>query len=126
MRDRMTHLVRHLQHTIISSIETLEGPNGSRFIADHWTRTEGGYGVSCILQEGSVIEKGGVNFSIVASKAPEGMLAHMRARGRDGIGKGKYDMFVAGISLVLHPVNPNAPTVHANYRYFELTEEGGE
>ncbi|KAJ3053012.1 Coproporphyrinogen-III oxidase [Rhizophlyctis rosea] len=125
MRYKMTHLVRSLQKQITSRIESLEGPNGARFLVDKWTRTEGGEGISCIMQDGDVFEKGGVNISIVASKAPEGMLNHMRARKREGIEKGKnYEMFVAGISTVMHPRNPYVPTVHFNYRYFELREEG--
>ncbi|KAJ3037819.1 Coproporphyrinogen-III oxidase [Rhizophlyctis rosea] len=125
MRTKMTHLVRKLQKQITTRLESLEGPDGARFLVDAWQRAEGGEGVSCIMQDGKVFEKGGVNISIVASKAPEGMLNHMRARKREGIEKGKkYEMFVAGISLVMHPRNPYVPTVHANYRYFELREEG--
>ena len=125
MRTKMTHLVRSLQKQITTRIESFEGPTGARFLVDKWTRTEGGEGVSCIMQDGEVFEKAGVNISIVASNAPEGMLNHMRARKREGIEKGKkYEMFVAGISLVMHPRNPYVPTVHANYRYFELREEG--
>ncbi|KNC96670.1 coproporphyrinogen oxidase [Spizellomyces punctatus DAOM BR117] len=126
MSAKMEQLVRHLQHKITSAVEELEGPNGGRFFHDAWIREEGGEGVSCVLQDGKVFEKAGVNISIVASKAPEGMLQHMRARKREGIDKGPYNMFVAGISLVMHPHNPMAPTVHANYRYFELVEENGD
>ncbi|KAJ3282860.1 Coproporphyrinogen-III oxidase [Borealophlyctis nickersoniae] len=122
----MEHLVRRLQGEIITAMEDLEGPSGCRFVRDAWVRAEGGEGISSILQNGRVFEKAGVNISVVASKAPEGMLAHMRARKRGGLDKGPYDMFVAGISLVLHPHNPMAPTMHANYRYFELVEEGGD
>ncbi|KAJ3186236.1 Coproporphyrinogen-III oxidase [Gaertneriomyces sp. JEL0708] len=126
MSNKMEALVRRLQKEIVAALEEVEGSDGKRFWRDSWVRAEGGEGISCVLQDGKVFEKAGVNISIVASKAPEQMLAHMRARKREGIEKGPYDMFVAGISLVIHPVNPMAPTVHANYRYFELVEEGGD
>ncbi|KAI8817565.1 Coproporphyrinogen III oxidase [Fimicolochytrium jonesii] len=122
----MADFVQNLQSEITAAVEEAEGPDGGRFFRDSWVRKEGGVGISCIMQDGKVFEKAGVNISIIASKAPEQMLAHMRARKREGIDKGPYNMFVAGISLVLHPHNPMAPTVHANYRYFELVEEGGD
>ncbi|KAJ3011514.1 Coproporphyrinogen-III oxidase [Thoreauomyces humboldtii] len=126
MSAKMEALVRRLQEEITAAVEEVEGPNGGTFFRDSWKRAEGGVGASCVLQNGRVFEKAGVNISIIASKAPEGMLAHMRARKREGIDKGPYNMFVAGISLVMHPHNPMAPTVHANYRYFELVEEDGD
>ncbi|KAJ3184544.1 Coproporphyrinogen-III oxidase [Geranomyces variabilis] len=126
MSKKMETLVRRLQNQITAAIEELEGPDGGKFFRDSWVRAEGGVGSSCVLQSGKVFEKAGVNISIIASKAPEGMLQHMRARKRTGIEKGPYNMFVAGISLVMHPHNPMCPTVHANYRYFELVDEDGD
>ena len=78
--------------------------------------------MSCVLQNGQVFEKAGVNVSVIRSPAPESMIKQMRARKLESLGEGPFDMFVAGISLVLHPHNPMAPTVHLNYRYFELID----
>ena len=79
----------------------------------------GGYGCSAVLQEGRVFEKAGVNYTILASPAPKGMLKQMRARKPMGLkDDADYDMFVAGVSMVIHPHNPFCPTFHANYRYF--------
>ena len=118
----MAAFVQKLQHEITSGLEQVEGPEGGRFFHDHWTRPEGGHGTSCVLQNGKVFEKAGVNVSIIKSPAPEAMVKQMRARKLENLGAGPYDMFVAGISLVLHPHNPMAPTVHLNYRYFELVD----
>jgi coproporphyrinogen III oxidase len=124
---RMENLVKRLQIELSEAIEKVEGPSGSRFIPDSWQRKEGGYGISSVLQEGRVFEKAGVNISIIQSPAPKAMLAQMRARKNDRIQDDKeYNMFVAGISTVMHPHNPMVPTFHANYRYFELREEGSD
>lgn len=125
--NRMESLVNRLQADLTSALESVEGQNGSKFIADRWTRDEGGYGTSCVLQNGRVFEKAGVNISIIASPAPPAMLKQMRARKPGSISDSKeYEMFVAGLSTVCHPHNPFAPTFHANYRYFELKEKGSQ
>lgn len=118
----MAAFVWKLQNEIVTGLEGVEGPQGGKFLRDSWTRKEGGKGMSCVLQDGKVFEKAGVNVSVIESPAPEGMLNQMRARKVSGLGAGPYNMFVAGISLVLHPHNPMAPTVHLNYRYFELID----
>ncbi|KAL2912484.1 Coproporphyrinogen-III oxidase [Polyrhizophydium stewartii] len=121
MSTRMEALVKKIQSDMTSALEELEGPSGGRFLHDSWTRKEGGFGTSCVLQDGRVFEKAGVSISIISSPAPKTMLAHMRARNREGLDpNGDYKMFVAGVSMVVHPHNPMAPTFHANYRYFEL------
>jgi coproporphyrinogen III oxidase len=118
----MAAFVWKMQNEIVNGLEGVEGPQGGKFFRDSWTRKEGGKGMSCVLQDGKVFEKAGVNVSVIESPAPEGMLNQMRARKVTGLGAGPYNMFVAGISLVLHPHNPMAPTVHLNYRYFELID----
>jgi coproporphyrinogen III oxidase len=119
----MAQFVQTLQKQIVSGLEELEGPQGGRFFFDTWTRPEGGHGTSCVLQNGKVFEKAGVNISIIKSKAPVAMIKQMRARKLDFLDETKqYDFSVAGISMVLHPHNPMAPTCHLNYRYFELID----
>ncbi|KAI8814323.1 Coproporphyrinogen III oxidase [Cladochytrium replicatum] len=112
--------VRKTQNDIVHAIEELEGPSGGRFKRDSWIRKEGGEGLTCVLQDGKVFQKAGVAVSVIHSIAPDGMLTQMRAKKNPNLGKGPFKMFVGGISLVMHPHNPNAPTVHMNYRYFEL------
>lgn len=71
-----------------------------------------------MLQDGKVFEKAGVNYSVIRSPAPKQMLERMRSKPSSKIAEGKeYDMFVAGVSMVVHPINPFAPTFHANYRF---------
>jgi len=74
----------------------------------------------------TVLEKAGVNVSVVYGTLPPRAIAQMRADHSDlpydpESGK-SLPFFAAGISLVIHPRNPHCPTVHANYRYFEITE----
>ncbi|KAI8903280.1 Coproporphyrinogen III oxidase [Gorgonomyces haynaldii] len=128
MSQKMENLVTRLQSDFTHQLEALEGPEGSKFLHDRWQRKEGGYGTSMVLQGGRVFEKAGVNVSIIQSPAPKRMLEQMRARKSDkiDIDSKEYDMFVAGISTVVHPHNPMAPTFHANYRYFELKEKGSD
>jgi coproporphyrinogen III oxidase len=111
-----------------------------KFREDKWTRKEGGWGRSRVLQapgpiEGGsemsaserVFEKAGVNVSVVHGMLPESAVLQMKSRGVGGnsttfsSGKGPFPFFACGMSLVLHPSNPHAPTAHANYRYFEVT-----
>lgn len=121
----MEQLVQDIQLEMTSALEQMEGEHGGRFIFDKWNRKEGGFGCSAVLQEGQVFEKAGVNVSIIESPAPKQMLNHMRARKLSNLDVDKeYDMFVAGVSMVVHPHNPMCPTFHANYRYFELRPKG--
>jgi len=125
MRSQVSTYIKSLQVHIVEALESLD--KNAPFKRDAWTRTEGGEGISCVLASGEVLEKAGVNISIVHGKLPPAAIKQMRAD-HDEI---PYDpesgrslpFFAAGISLVIHPKNPHAPTVHANYRYFEITEE---
>jgi coproporphyrinogen III oxidase len=122
----MPEYLKDLQRRIVRDLERLEGPDGKQFILDSWTRAEGGEGISCVLQDGKTFEKAGVNVSVVHGPLPPAMEKQMRARKIEGLGEGPFRMFATGLSLVIHPHNPNAPTAHANYRYFELRDAKGE
>ena len=119
MTKKMTALVVALQSRIVRELENVDG---KKFTVDKWSRKEGGYGISCILQEGNVFEKAGVNVSVVHGTLPKAAVDQMKARKKNLDGDGPQPFFAAGISLVLHPHNPMAPTVHLNYRYFELLD----
>jgi coproporphyrinogen III oxidase len=124
---KMEAFVKHIQANMISKVQELEGPLGSKFTVDEWTRAEGGYGSTAVLQNSTIFEKAGVNYSVISSNAPKPMLEQMRARKPLNISDNEnYKMFVAGVSMVMHPHNPMAPTFHANYRYFELRTENSD
>lgn len=123
MRERMSAYIERLQGEIVTGLSSLDP--SSEFQWDHWERASGGSGTSCILQDGAVFEKAGVNVSIVHGHLPPAAVSQMRHRldeDRFGWWDGKSELpfFACGISLVVHPHNPYAPTVHLNYRYFEI------
>ena len=106
-----------LQSRIVNALEDVDG---KPFLRDEWTRPEGGGGVSRLVEEGNVFERGGVNFSHVtgASLPPSAMASRPELAGRG--------WEAMGVSLVLHPRNPYAPTVHMNVRFFTTHAEGQE
>ncbi|KAF8344219.1 Coproporphyrinogen III oxidase [Cantharellus anzutake] len=125
MRNRMKAYIIHLQNRIIEAFESLD-PNAP-FKRDKWNRKEGGLGISATVCAGKVLEKAGVNISVVYGKLPPPAIKQMRADHSEipydpESGK-SLPFFAAGISLVIHPQHPLAPTVHANYRYFEISDD---
>jgi len=121
MRLRMEALILEHQNRIVFALENIDG---NKFRRDEWTRPNGGGGVSCVLQNSNVFEKAGVNTSIVYGELPRSAIEKMRADHKSLVGSDveKLNFFAAGISMVLHPHNPMAPTVHLNYRYFETSD----
>lgn len=101
---------RGLQHTICKALEQVEqeGRGGGRFREDLWQHPNGGGGITRVLMDGYVFEKAGVNFSDVQGTLP----AELAEATPGKVG----DFSATGISLVLHPRNPNVPAVHANFR----------
>jgi len=108
-RERAQDLVSRLQDEICGALEAIDGEG--RFREDRWERPGGGGGRSRVLEEGAVLEKAGVNVSAVWGEVPEAVKPQMPGDGDT--------FFATGISLVLHPRNPHAPTTHANFRYLE-------
>ncbi|XP_054708285.1 LOW QUALITY PROTEIN: oxygen-dependent coproporphyrinogen-III oxidase-like [Uloborus diversus] len=84
-----------------------------------------GGGITCVLEDGDVFEKAGVNISVVHGVLPPGAIQQMRARGKKFSNSNKLPFFACGVSSVIHPRNPNVPTVHFNYRYFEVDNGDG-
>lgn len=121
-------LVKSVQDDICTAVRGLEGSTGGTFREDEWTRAEGGGGRTRVLTDGSVFEKAAVNVSTVHGRLPPAAVAQMRARGQlrsvDAQQNG-LPFFACGISLVLHPHNPFAPTAHANYRLFVVSPPDG-
>lgn len=115
MKDIFYRYIQELQNTICSKLEEVDGE--AFFKEDEWLRPEGGGGRTRIIENGAVFEKGGVNISAVHGTLPESMQSYF--------GVGDADFFACGLSLVLHPKNPMVPTVHANWRYFEMYDKTG-
>jgi len=116
MKNDFTAFIDNLQNEITSALEKVDGK--AIFIHDNWKRPGGGGGESRVIQNGEVFEKGGVNVSKVYGTLPDSMKTYLKVE------HGSF--FACGLSLVIHPKNPFVPTVHANYRYFELYDEQGE
>ncbi|KAF2718566.1 coproporphyrinogen iii oxidase-like protein [Polychaeton citri CBS 116435] len=123
MRLRMEQFIKQKQEEIVHALEAVDG---KRFQIDKWTRPSGGGGTSCVLQDGNVFEKAGVNISIVYGTLPRAAISKMRVNHKAlDPDVESLEFFAAGLSLVLHPHNPMAPTVHLNYRYFETANPDG-
>jgi coproporphyrinogen III oxidase len=114
-RDQWTGYIRGLQDRICTAIEEIDGKE--RFTSDHWERDGGGGGLTRVIAGGNVIEKGGVNISVVGGEVTDAMRMQLKLEGSR--------WFACGLSLVIHPLNPYVPTTHANWRYFELYDEWG-
>ncbi|MBQ70793.1 MAG: oxygen-dependent coproporphyrinogen oxidase [Euryarchaeota archaeon] len=114
MRQKMIDMVHRIQDEICESLAAIDQTTCRE---DVWERDEGGGGRSRVFSGGSVFEKAGVNVSVVyGTLEPEAAQAMGGGQSLEG---DDLDFFATGLSLVLHPNNPMAPTVHANYRYFE-------
>jgi len=132
VRRSAAALVGELQERICTGVIDLERRIAARagdrqpaaFVIDAWESAGGsesirGSGSTRVIAGGSVFEKGGVNTSIVSgTNLPPSVVAQRPEL------KG-HGFFAAGVSVVLHPANPNAPTAHCNYRYFEATAPDG-
>lgn len=104
----------NLQQRICVALEAADGKG--RFISDPWERSGGGGGVTRVITNGNIIEKGGVNFSAVWGKTPEPVAKSMKLDAADA-----SEFFASGVSIVLHPHSPMVPIIHMNVRYFEMT-----
>jgi coproporphyrinogen III oxidase len=104
-----------LQQHIVAALESLDG---KPFREERWDRPQGGGGISRVIEEGALFERGGVNFSHVQGT---GLPPSATASRPELAGRAWEAM---GVSLVLHPRNPYCPTVHMNVRFFVATREG--
>jgi len=115
MKDKFYEYIQILQDRITSKLEAVDGV--AQFQEDIWKRPEGGGGRTRVIENGHVFEKGGVNISAVHGQLPKTMQQHFDVA--------DANFFACGLSLVLHPKNPMVPTVHANWRYFEMYDAVG-
>jgi coproporphyrinogen III oxidase len=107
----------NLQSRIVAQLEQLDGLT---FRRDAWERPEGGGGLSCVIEDGHLLERGGVNFSHVTGATLPASATASRA---ELAGRGFEAM---GVSLVLHPRNPYVPTVHMNVRFLLAHKPGAD
>ena len=116
MKSKFYEYIKNLQNTITLKLEEVDGV--AKFREDIWQRAEGGGGRTRVIENGAVFEKGGVNISAVHGKLPKPL--------QENFGVSDADFFACGLSLVIHPKNPFVPTVHANWRYFEMYNAKGD
>lgn len=116
MKEKFYDYIQDLQDKITATLENLDGKG--LFREDIWTRKEGGGGRTRVIENGAIFEKGGVNISKVHGPLAPAMQQYFKV--------GDVHFFACGLSLVLHPKNPKVPTVHANWRYFEMYDQNGE
>lgn len=117
MLEQVKTFFMSLQDNICRSLTELDG---TEFEQDQWQREEGGGGRSRVLKNGKVFEQAGVNYShVFGANMPASATAHRpELQGRS--------FNACGVSLVIHPLNPNMPTTHANVRFFIAEKEGAE
>lgn len=115
MKEKFYNYIEVLQDQITSKLQEIDGTE--TFSEDVWERPEGGGGRTRVIENGAIFEKGGVNISAVHGKLPEAL--------QRNFGVSDADFFACGLSLVIHPKSPMIPTVHANWRYFEMYDETG-
>ncbi|KAI8975866.1 coproporphyrinogen III oxidase [Trametes punicea] len=128
MRERFEEWISGLQENIVAAFENMD-PTAPAFKRDSWVRPQGGRGLSCIFSvppdssADTILEKGGVNISVLKGIMTPPAMKQTRADHPsvpDDLETAPY--YASGISLVIHPRNPHAPSVHINYRYFEIME----
>jgi coproporphyrinogen III oxidase len=115
IKQTWVNFIHELQDSICAGLERQDGM--AQFVEDRWERDEGGGGKTRVIAHGKVFEKGGVNTSAVFGQVTETMRDQLKIDG--------HQWFACGLSLVIHPYNPFVPTIHANYRMFELYDQYG-
>ncbi|MBK5209248.1 MAG: oxygen-dependent coproporphyrinogen oxidase [Flavobacteriaceae bacterium] len=116
MKNKFYKYIQELQNSITYKLEEIDGD--AKFREDIWKREEGGGGKTRVIENGAVFEKGGVNISSVYGLLATEMQHYFKV--------GDVNFYACGLSLVIHPKSPMVPTVHANFRYFEIYNKTGE
>lgn len=117
-KEQITEWLKGLQDNICSALEQADGK--ATFSEENWQRKEGGGGRSRVIENGAVLEKGGVMFSAVHGDTPE-FLTKEREHAIPGQDAGKTTFYATGVSIVIHPQSPMVPIIHMNIRYFEMS-----
>jgi coproporphyrinogen III oxidase len=109
-KEMIAERFREIQASIVDALELTDGRG--KFRSDNWERPGGGGGLTRVLENGNIIEKGGVNFSAVYGALPANISKALQVE--------TEGFYATGVSIVLHPHNPHVPIIHMNIRYFEL------
>ena len=112
-REEVALAYQQIQDSICEGLVQADGK--AKFEEELWERDGGGGGRTRVMQNGNVIEKGGVNFSAVYGKLPEAVKKAFKVD--------SDDFFATGVSIVMHPENPFVPIIHMNIRYFEMDDQ---
>ncbi len=119
-QTNISEWLKKLQTEICNALEQADGK--AKFKKDVWEREEGGGGISCVIESGNVIEKGGVMFSAVHGKIPDFLKKeHAHSVSGNNTASNEDTFFATGVSIVIHPQNPMVPIIHMNIRYFEMS-----
>ena len=116
IKEKWIVTIHELQDKICRALEQCDGT--AKFEEHSWERSGGGGGKTRVISNGHVFEKGGVNTSVVYGNVSDTMRKELEIDGDK--------WFACGLSLVIHPENPFVPTVHCNYRMFELYNDKDE
>src|SRR3981081_2950128 len=116
IKEDWIKFIHDVQEHICVALEAID--SGAKFQEDKWERPEGGGGITKIISAGGIFEKGGVNSSVVYGDVTDTMRTQLKMEGER--------WFACGLSIVIHPVNPFVPTIHCNYRMFELYNKQDE
>lgn len=111
-KETVSEAYQQIQDEICRGLEAADGTGV--FIEELWERDGGGGGRTRIMQDGSLIEKGGVNFSAVHGTLPETIKKALKVD--------EDQFFATGVSIVIHPNHPLVPIIHMNIRYFEIPD----
>lgn len=122
-KENITEWLKSLQDSICNALETEDGL--AKFKEENWTREEGGGGRSRVIENGNVIEKGGVMFSAVSGKTPD-FLFKEKEHSVSNTSTVETTFFATGVSIVIHPQSPLVPIIHMNIRYFETRLPNGQ
>jgi coproporphyrinogen III oxidase len=115
-KEQITADYKTIQDEICAALEYLDGTAG--FEEEIWEREGGGGGRTRVIQNGNILEKGGVNFSAVYGDLPDVVKKSLKVE--------QNDFFATGISIVMHPNHPMVPIIHMNIRYFEMPSSFGD
>ncbi len=116
-KEYITEWLKALQDEICKALQTADG--NAQFKEENWTREEGGGGRSRVMENGGVIEKGGVMFSAVHGNTPDFLITEKEHT--TGAISEKSQFYATGVSIVIHPQSPMVPIIHMNIRYFEMS-----
>jgi coproporphyrinogen III oxidase len=116
-KEYITEWLKSLQDEICQALQAADGK--AQFKEENWTRGEGGGGRSRVMENGAVIEKGGVMFSAVHGNTPDFLLTEKQHS--TGTISEKSQFYATGVSIVIHPQSPMVPIIHMNIRYFEMS-----